>query len=104
MRKRTLARRLGRRRQRKTRLERYRRAYYALMALVSDTNEAECMKCGALNDLLLHHIDGKTWRSRDLRLDKRVQLYQAEYARGVRLEVLCRGCHTRHHNKENKRE
>jgi len=52
----------------------------------------KCSNCGSKNDLVIHHIDGTGYKS--------LGTYKGVNNQLSNLQVLCRTCHTDHHNKE----
>lgn len=96
----TLASRLSKadkRRYRWRAFDRARLLYQLLIRLVGGPNP-RCAWCGRdehQTQLTLDHVEGKTWRANELRMDARVRRYRAEFLRGVPLRVLCRECNSK---------
>lgn len=57
--------------------------------------ECRCAKCGQVfdvEDLLIDHINGRTWIVESCSLSVRVARYWREHEAGVPMRALCRRC------------
>jgi len=54
----------------------------------------KCVECGAVGNLEIDHIEGRTWDIRSKGSDSRVAIYEREAEEG-KLQILCKSCNSR---------